>query len=137
MAMKFSFQIDTLPLFWAIHRLSGVATPANAAYSAAELTHQLKDSGAKALFTCLPLLNASLEAAAKAGVPKNRIYLVDLPPQVIGDAKVPAGFETLEQLIQKGQKLPPLEKLKWSPGQGARTTAFLCYSSGTSGLPVC
>ncbi|QKX61035.1 uncharacterized protein TRUGW13939_08181 [Talaromyces rugulosus] len=127
--------IDTLPLFWAIHRLSGVATPANAAYSAPELAHQLKDSGAKALFTCLPLLNTSLEAAAKAGIPKNRIYLIDLPSQITGNAKAPAEFKTLDQLVQQGKILPQLEKLKWSPGQGSRTTAFLCYSSGTSGLP--
>jgi acyl-CoA synthetase (AMP-forming)/AMP-acid ligase II len=116
--------------------LSGVATPANAAYSAAELAHQLKDSGAKALFTCLPLLNTSLEAAAKAGIPKNRIYLIDLPSQVTGNAKSPAEFKTLDQFVQQGKSLPQLEQLKWSPGQGARTTAFLCYSSGTSGLPV-
>jgi ribosome assembly protein SQT1 len=28
-----------------------------------------------------------------------------------------------------------LEELKWEKGQGARQVAFLCYSSGTSGLP--
>ncbi|KAH8702438.1 putative phenylacetyl-CoA ligase [Talaromyces proteolyticus] len=127
--------IDTLPLFWAIHRLAGVATPANAAYSAAELTHQLTDSKAKVLFTCIPLLRTALEAANKAGIPQSSIYLVDLPAEVLGGPQPLAGFKTLDQLIQQGKSLPPLEKLNWSPGQGARTTAFLCYSSGTSGLP--
>jgi hypothetical protein len=40
-----------MTLAYATHRLSGVASPANAAYSAAELEFQLKNSGAKALFT--------------------------------------------------------------------------------------
>jgi ribosome assembly protein SQT1 len=40
-----------MTLAYAVHRLSGVASPANAAYSASELEFQLKSSGAKALFT--------------------------------------------------------------------------------------
>ena len=40
------------------------------------------------------------------------------------------------ELITEGQKLSKLEPLRWSKGQGSRQTAFLCYSSGTSGLPV-
>ena len=40
-----------MTLAYATHRLSGVVSPANAAYSAAELEFQLKDSGARALFT--------------------------------------------------------------------------------------
>ncbi|TAQ86621.1 hypothetical protein B7494_g5056 [Chlorociboria aeruginascens] len=75
--------LDSMTLAYAVHRLSGVVSPANAAYSASELTFQLKSSGAKALFT----------------------------------------------------KEPELEALKWEKGQGARQTAYLCYSSGTSGLP--
>jgi acyl-CoA synthetase (AMP-forming)/AMP-acid ligase II len=113
-----------------------VVSPANAAYSAAELTHQLRDSKAQVLFTCLPLLKTALEAAGKAGIPQNRIYLIDVPAQVRGDAKTSAEYKTVDQLIEEGKSLPKVEKLKWVPGQGARTTAFLCYSSGTSGLPV-
>lgn len=128
-------QIDTLPLSWAVHQLGGLVTPANAAYSPAELKHQLVDSGAKALFTCLPLLSTALEAASLAGLPKNRIYLIDMAPQIVGDAKAP-GYKTLSQFVEEGKALPQLEKLRWGPGDGARKTAFLCYSSGTSGLPV-
>jgi acyl-CoA synthetase (AMP-forming)/AMP-acid ligase II len=112
-------------------------SPANAVYSAAELTHQLTSSKGKALFTCLPLLSVALEAAATAGIPKNRIYLFDLSEELLGGAKTPPGYRTVSQLIEQGKSLPKLEKLKWVSGQGARTTAFLCYSSGTSGLPVC
>lgn len=45
------------------------------------------------------------------------------------------GFVSVEELITEGNKLPELEALRWARGQGERQTAFLCYSSGTSGLP--
>ena len=130
-------QIDTITLAWAVHRLSGISSPANAAYSADELAYQLKSSGSKALFTCLPLLPVALDAAAKSGIPRNRVYLFDdIPTELTGGKKNPKEFKTINQFIEEGQKLPALEKLKFEEGQGARQTAFLCYSSGTSGLPV-
>ncbi|EEH33839.1 4-coumarate-CoA ligase [Paracoccidioides lutzii Pb01] len=127
--------IDYMTLCWAIHRCSGIASPANATYSAPELAHQLKDSGSKSLFTCATNLPIALEAAANVGIPKSRVYLLDLPSQFPGGGKAPDGYITVEQLIKDGYSLPKLEKLNWQPGQGVKQTAFLCYSSGTSGLP--
>ncbi|EGD87757.1 hypothetical protein H112_04224 [Trichophyton rubrum D6] len=127
--------IDYLVLCWAVHRLSGIVSAANAAYSAPELAHQLVDSRCKALFTCLPSLPSALEAAETAGISKSRVYIIDLPAQFTGSAKTPAGFKTLEQFITEGYSLPPVKRAKWGPGQAAKQTAFLCYSSGTSGLP--
>lgn len=127
--------IDTLTLAWATHRLGGVQTPANAAYSAPEIEYQLKDSGAKCLFTCLPLLPTALEACAKAGIPKNRIFILDVPKELTGGKPAPSEFKTVDQLIKEGESQAKLEKLEWQEGEGARRTAFLCYSSGTSGLP--
>jgi len=129
-------QLDTVTLAWAAHRLGGIQTPANAAYSAKELEHQLKDSGAKCLFTCLPLLKTSLEAAQNVGIPKNRIYILEVPKELTGGQGSPSGFKTADDFIQEGSKLPRLAPLNWAKGEGARRTAFLCYSSGTSGLPV-
>jgi acyl-CoA synthetase (AMP-forming)/AMP-acid ligase II len=83
------------------------------------------------LFTCIPLLDAALKAAEEAGIAKKNIFIV---PMAGDNAKVP--FLSIEDLIMEGQALPELEALKWSKGQGARQPAFLCYSSGTSGLPV-
>ena len=40
-----------MTLAYAVHRLSGLVSPANAAYAADELEFQLKNAGAKALFT--------------------------------------------------------------------------------------
>jgi acyl-CoA synthetase (AMP-forming)/AMP-acid ligase II len=123
-----------MTLTYAVHRLSGILTPANASYSAAELEYQLKSAGAKALFTCIPLLEASLQAAKAVGIPNKHVYILEVPKQFTGGKSVP--FKTLDQLVNEGRKLEQLEALKWTKGQGARQTAFLCYSSGTSGLPV-
>lgn len=127
--------LDTLPLAWATHRLGGIQSPANAAYSAAELEYQLKNSGAKVLFTCVPLLETAKEAAKKAGIPDNRIYILDLPKEFTGGKGAPSGMKTVDEFIKEGEKLPRLEPLNWKSGDGAKKTAFLCYSSGTSGLP--
>ncbi|KHN98708.1 secreted aspartic proteinase [Metarhizium album ARSEF 1941] len=123
--------IDYIPLAHAIHRLSGIVTPASAAYSHQELEHQLRSSGAQALFTCVPLLDNALKAADAAGIPRRRVFLLAVP-QVASDPS----FETIDDLAERGRSLPPLPPLRWIKGQGARQTAFLCYSSGTSGLPV-
>ncbi|GJN81302.1 hypothetical protein PLIIFM63780_004835 [Purpureocillium lilacinum] len=122
--------IDYIPFTHAVHRLSGVVTPASAAYSHQELEHQLRTSGAKALFTCIPLLENALKAAEGAGLPLDRIFILPVPnvPHNVSHA-------TIEDLIEEGKALPALSPLKWSKGQGARQTAYLSYSSGTSGLP--
>lgn len=127
--------IDTLTVSWAIHRLSGVSSPANAAYSRFELVHQLRSSGSKALFTCAPLLPLALEAASECGIPRKNVFLFSLPKEAMGGVIAPQEFRTVDQMIELGARLPPLEELRWEKGQGARQTAFLCYSSGTSGLP--
>lgn len=129
-------QLDTLPLAWATHRLGGIQTPANAAYSAAELEYQLKSSNAKALFTCVPLLSIAREAASKCGIPTNRIYILEVPDKFMDGKSIPRGMKTVDDFILEGAKLDRLEPLDWAPGHGAERTAFLCYSSGTSGLPV-
>lgn len=124
-------QIDFVPVAHAVHRLSGIVTPASAAYSAQELEHQLRSSSAKALFTCIPLLDTALQAAKGAGISEDRIFLLPVPGV---EKKTP--FPTVDDLIEQGKSLQELEPLKWVKGQGARQVAFLCYSSGTSGLPV-
>jgi acyl-CoA synthetase (AMP-forming)/AMP-acid ligase II len=111
-------------------------SPANAQYNASEIAHQLKDSKSSCLFTCLPLFQTALEAAALAGIPKERIYLIELSKVLTGGAANPPGFKTVSDLVESGKTAPKIESLKWSKGEGARRPAFLCYSSGTSGLPV-
>lgn len=102
------------------------------------MRYQLADAKPKALFTSVPLLPTVLEAAKLANFPESRIYLLDvLPPQMLEGQPQTNKYKKLSQIEQAGRSLPPLEKLSWPAGEAARRTAFLCYSSGTSGLPVC
>jgi long-subunit acyl-CoA synthetase (AMP-forming) len=96
-----------------------------------ELEHQLRTSGAKAVFTCAPLLENALKAADAVGISRDRIFIVPMSGE-----ENPASFVTVDDLVAEGKKLPPLKPLQWIKGQGARQTAYLCYSSGTSGMPV-
>lgn len=133
-------QVDYLPLIWAVHRLGGVVTPANSQFSESDLASQLRDSSASSIFTCLPLLETAIKAAAAAGIPRRRVYLLESPKPVAaaGAAAEASKFKSTHQLAQLGAQLPKHGSLKWRQGQcdGKRQVAFLCYSSGTSGLPV-
>jgi acyl-CoA synthetase (AMP-forming)/AMP-acid ligase II len=122
--------IDYMPFMSAIHRLNGIVTPASAAYSAPELEHQIRSSSSRALFTCVPLLDVALKAAKAAGIPEEAIFILPVPGAT---NKTP--YPTIDDLVAEGEKLPEVERLKWIKGQAARQVAFLCYSSGTSGLP--
>lgn len=95
----------------------------------------MKNSGATCLFTCLPLLAAAKEAAKNCGIPDNRIYILEVPKEFAGGQGTPSGMKTVDDFIRDGAKLDRLEPLKLTKGEGAKRTAFLCYSSGTSGLP--
>lgn len=125
--------IDVMTVNWAIHRLNGISSPANAAYNADEVKYQLENASAQALFTVLPLLDTALAGAKKAGLDRSKVYLLPMPGD--DESKYPQDIKTFKQLLEMGKTLPELEPVKWSKGQGARQTAFLCYSSGTSGLP--
>lgn len=90
-------------------------------------------SGAGAVVTCVPLLDTALAAAKGAGIPEKNVFIVDLPGL---EGKRDRRFASVEELISEGERLPELDVLRWAKGQGERQTAFLSYSSGTSGLPV-
>ncbi|KIL87436.1 hypothetical protein FAVG1_09142 [Fusarium avenaceum] len=124
--------IDFVTAIYGVHRLSGIVSPANAAYSVDELTHQLKSSGAKALVTCTPLLETALEASRRVGISNENVFLFDIPR---AEPSSKFAHASVEDLINEGSKLADLDQLEWTQGQGARQTAFLCFSSGTSGLP--
>ena len=128
-------KIDFLTLSWAVHRLGGLCTPANPTYTAAELAHQLKDSAAQALFTCTALLDVAVKAAKQVGIAEEKIFVFEIAVPSESAAR-DRHHESLDDLIDAGSNLPKLVRLQLQDGEGARKTAFLCYSSGTSGLPV-
>ena len=116
-------------MFWATHRLGGAISPANPAYGPDELAYQLKDSGSIALITSSALLSMAFKAIEDIpAIPKHRVFLID--------GQNHQSQKTVEQLIQRGRKAEGLLKpLKLAKGEGKTRVAFICYSSGTTGLP--
>ena len=127
--------VDYHTVSWAVHRVGGIATPANAGYNAEELAYQLKASGATVMFTSVANLKVALEAAKQVNIASNKIFLYEIAPQAAGGKETPPEFKTVDQLIQTGSKLPNAKPIQLSEGAGKTRTAFLCFSSGTSGLP--
>jgi len=113
--------IDTPAVTWGCHWAGGIVSPANPGYTARELGHHLKDSGAKALFTQKALLSTAIKAATEAGISKDQIFL-------IGDEK-DDGFTHFTQLLDE---TPKGKRAEIDPDEDL---SFLVYSSGTTGLP--
>ena len=103
--------------FHAVSLLGGINTTINPAYTAAELSHQLEDAGARALVTVPPCLDKAAHAAREAGV--REVF-------VFGEANGATPFASL--LAARGD--PPAVAID------PRTqVVVLPYSSGTTGLP--
>lgn len=117
--------IDTPIVSWGCHYAGGVVTPANPSFSADDLRRQLDSSGAKALVIHSSKIDVGLEAARKAGLAPERIlYVGEMPPE-----RVPAvrHFSAMTDVLSKQ------EHRDYVPAP--TDTAYLVYSSGTTGLP--
>jgi len=105
-------------VFHGILRSGATATTVNALYTAEEMGRQLTDSKAKFLFTVSPLLPVASAAAAIAGIPDDKIVVLD-------------GFEGytgLRDLLGEGQAAPEVSF------DSATHVAVIPYSSGTTGF---
>ena len=104
-------------IFHGVCSAGAVNTTANPLYTPGELSHQLRNSGARMLVTIPQFLDTAREAAGQAGVR-------DLV--VVGEAE---GVPSLSELIPRDAE--PAE-IAIHPD---RDLAVLPYSSGTTGLP--
>jgi acyl-CoA synthetase (AMP-forming)/AMP-acid ligase II len=106
-------------VFHGILRSGATATTVNALYTGEEMGGQLLDSKAKLIFTLSPLLDHAKEAAAVAGLPDEKIIVIDGAE----------GFASLRDLMGEGHDAP---EVSFDP---AEQIAVLPYSSGTTGRP--
>ncbi|CAB4392602.1 acetyl-CoA synthetase-like protein [Rhizophagus irregularis] len=99
----------------------GIVTFVNPMYTVDELTYQLKDSGAKYIIAFPLLLSNVIKAAAAANIHESNIFL-------FGDAEI-NGIKPYSSLISEKEANP----IEYSQEEAKSTTAYLCYSSGTTG----
>ena len=106
-------------VFHGLLRAGAAITTVNSLYTADELTLQLQDAGATWLFTVSALLPGAEEAAGRAGIPADRLVVLDGA----------AGHPSLKDLLTAGAPAP---SVTFDP---ATHVAVLPYSSGTTGRP--
>ena len=108
----------------------GIISGASPAYNVEEMTYALKKSEAKVLMTVPSSMEVALPAARNAGIPAERVLLID------GEKD---GYTNMKQLLDIGKGFGPggqVPSLKMSPGQTNKDICgFLSFSSGTTGLP--
>jgi acyl-CoA synthetase (AMP-forming)/AMP-acid ligase II len=104
-------------VFHAVSSLGGINTTINSLFTADDVTYQLKDSGARFLFTVPPFMDRAAEAAGRTGI--EEIF-------VLGEAE---GATPFASLLGEGSEPPDVEI---DPRQDL---VVLPYSSGTTGFP--
>jgi acyl-CoA synthetase (AMP-forming)/AMP-acid ligase II len=106
-------------VFHGILRAGATATTVNALYNGDEIAAQLRDSGARMLFTVSPLLAQAKQAAAIAGIADEQVIVLDGA----------SGHPSLRDLLAAKHRAPDV---RFDP---AEQVAVLPYSSGTTGHP--
>ena len=108
---------DYAVVFHAVATLGGIVTPINPLYTKHEITHQLKDAGARFLVTIPMFMQKAREAADDAGIEELFVF---------GEAEGATPYSSL--LVDNGRA----EQVEIDPREDLIT---LPYSSGTTGLP--
>lgn len=103
----------------------GINTLVNPVYRETEVAHQLRDSNAKVVFTTSELLKTAMAACHLTGIPRTQIIVADLDNNA-SDSKQ---FTTLSAILSS-----PRVDATTSCDRQPNDLAFLCYSSGTTGL---
>lgn len=115
-------------LVLAIIGVGGIFTGTNPAYTAAELTHHIKTSQAKYLFSESTILAALLVAGKANGIPESNVWIFD----PITPDKLSAGQRSWRELMDRGEQ----DWVRFDDKKvSSDTTAARLFSSGTTGLP--
>ncbi|ORY91852.1 hypothetical protein BCR43DRAFT_532511 [Syncephalastrum racemosum] len=109
-------QYDHIVLYLSLQAAGCTVTPGHS-----EFTHQISNSGAKALVTVPELLPVLSKVCAKVGIPQDRIFL-------FGEREVD-GARPFYSLMGSRHIEYPVKGVK-----PKEDVAFICYSSGTTGV---
>jgi 4-coumarate--CoA ligase len=110
-------------LFCACESVNNNGKPklANPGYLFDELVHHIKDSRPKVLVVGKPVFEVAKKAAAECGIPDRNIYVMEEEDH--------EGYKSIWSLVGDEE----LEPRRLSPQEAKERTAFMCYSSGTTG----
>ncbi|RMJ23667.1 AMP-binding enzyme [Aspergillus sp. HF37] len=113
-------------LVLAIIGAGGIFTGSNPSYTPAELTHHIKASQSKFLFTEPEIMGSLLQAAGQAGVSEQNVWIFDNLGQ-----DIPPGRRSWKELLQHGED----DWVRFNDlTTASETTAARLFSSGTTGL---
>ncbi|KAI8147112.1 hypothetical protein BJV82DRAFT_376835 [Fennellomyces sp. T-0311] len=114
-------QYDHCVLYFSLLAARCTVTPGNPDYTEEEFQHQIHTSGAKALVTVPKLLPVLLKVAAKNNIPRERIFVFDSDEPT----DIPSFYTLAEGRKHIGHPIRGID---------THDVAFICFSSGTTGL---
>ncbi|TPX30419.1 hypothetical protein SmJEL517_g06029 [Synchytrium microbalum] len=114
--------VDYPTILFSVLKLGGIISPANPTYTPKELAYQLQNAGCKYLVTQTDFIGNAVSASESAGLAKSNIFLIS--PQGA------QGFKGLDQIFS--DEVSPHVVLAGDAAK--KTVAYLCYSSGTTGV---
>jgi 4-coumarate--CoA ligase len=125
LAISSASDIDMPPIIFGALWAGATVSTANPGYTLTELSHQLRDSGAKAIVTHYSNIEAVRKACRAVGIPEDHII-------VLGNRRDPTGRFKHWTNIRNLANSTRFAARKIDPKNDA---AFLVYSSGTTGKP--
>ncbi|RIB11172.1 hypothetical protein C2G38_2204132 [Gigaspora rosea] len=117
-------QVDYPIVLFGTIAAGGKVTTANPIYETTKLSYQLIDSGASILIVHPEVLEAAIEASIDAKIPASRVLL-------FGDNEI-KGYKPYRSVLINDRDIEPIY---YTPEEAKSTTAYLFYSSGTTGKP--
>ncbi|KAF5374141.1 hypothetical protein D9615_008885 [Tricholomella constricta] len=124
--------IDYPTILWAVLLVGGIVSCSNPQFTAGELGTQLKVSKTNFVIGHSTNIATILSAARVAGLPSDRIILIDKATSHHHGPSIP----NVHDLIQVGLKLKlDFKERVLAQGEGRTKVALLSWSSGTTGKP--
>ncbi|RGP68585.1 4-coumarate-- ligaselike 7 [Fusarium sporotrichioides] len=108
-------------------RVGGVACGVSPEYTVDELAYSLKTSKSKIMFATVDNIDNAHAAAANVGIPQGNVILLE------GSRKGSTSIQALLENSGTVTEVPPFQIPKDKTNSDVCT--FLCFSSGTTGLP--
>ncbi|TGO37076.1 hypothetical protein BHYA_0106g00090 [Botrytis hyacinthi] len=118
--------IDTPVTMWGAHYVGGIVSPANPVYTRRELTHHLRDCGAKIIVTTGELVGRVRECVNDIERETGRCIEI-----LVQGGEVPERERGIRDIFMRGEGRDE-NRVRVDPEMDL---AYLVYSSGTTGLP--